>query len=282
MKIYFAILVVIAGCSSTPNKGDSEINNVDVSPTSEKARKSQPAPESSAKSNANRIDERYQDLSQFIQARNWDRVEQQATQLLGMDSKDKLVLNALGLANMMKNKPKAARYFFNQALAVDPNSSELLNNMGIVSKNEGNSREAIYYWRKSLSLNKNNLNAFINLVSEFAKVKDYRKVMAASNLVNSKNLKHTPTIINMAIANSANGQFDEAEALYKRALDLDGNNQVVLLNMALFYIEHKSNLDLGRKYLDRLSFLGVQSNIQASFSLLENKLSMMSKTEQSR
>lgn len=279
MKISLLLLIILAGCSSSKKVDDSS-TTIRTSPSDKKNNSKQYSEPSSVEMNGLPEAVKYDELAKQIKLKDWDKVEQQATVLLGSNSKDKVVFNALGLTNYIRNKPKAARYFFNQALAIDANSSEVFNNLGLVSQMEGNQREAIFFWRKAISLNKNNINAFINLVSEFSKVKDYRKVVAAAEIVNTKDLKHIPSLINIAVAYAANNQLDEAESFYKKALELDGNNQIILINSALFYIEHKQNTDLGRKYLDRLAFLGVQSNIQASFDILENKLSMKLKAEQ--
>lgn len=276
------LLLVIAGCSSNPTKETNQVSSTSNSDLTIKKSSTRVAQDSKEPIQENLIDAKYSEISKAIKLKDWDQVEQHSTHLLGANTKDKVALNSLGLTNLIKKRPKAARYFLNQALAIDSNNSELLNNMGLVSQLEGNSRESIYYWRKALNSNPNNQNAFVNLVAEFSKVKDYRKVTAAAELINVKNLNHVPTLINMAISYSATDKFDEAELFYKKALELDSNNQIVLINLALFYVEHKNNIDLGRKYLDRLSFLGVQSNIQESFKLIEKRISMMPKLEHSK
>jgi len=213
------------------------------------------------------------EVQSYVKSKNWSALEQWGYARLTENPKDIKALNILGLVSYYKNKPMVAKYYFNKALELSPGNGAILNNLGLVLQLEGNEREAIISWRKAVEAKSNrSADAQSNLVAVFAKGKDYRKVMGIADRFDYLKSNNVGLLVNLGIAYMANNQFDMAERLFSRALELDDSNKVALINYAILNIEHQRNLDLGRSQLDRLSFLGVQSDMQVTVNRLLNKL----------
>lgn len=213
------------------------------------------------------------EVQQLIRRESWPELEKYGLAKLQVNPKDLKALNLLGLVNYYKNKPQAAQYYFSRALDLSPGNGAILNNMGLVSRLEGNTRSAIVLWRQASEAKAGRSEAAqANLVTEFTKAKDYKKVMGASERIDSRKTSNVALLVNLGIGYMASNQHGMADRLFSRAVDIEDSNRHAILNYAILNIEHEKNLDLGRRQLDRLSFLGVQSDMQVTLNQLEKKL----------
>jgi Tfp pilus assembly protein PilF len=288
MKILLSLLVIIVsiqmGCSSLEKEPQSEVQpskeSIPKFTTTESQGKAQHSSGNKAQSlpegnNLRRaqVDPDGDQIQQFIKSHDWQALGALGFKRLEVNAKDIKALNILGLVNYYQNKPLAAKYYFNRALELSPNNGVLLNNLGLVYRLEGNSREAIQLWRRaSESTNQKSLESRANLVTEFAKGKDYKKIMGAADRIDYRKINNVALLVNLGLGYMAAAQYDMAERVLTQALELDDLNRTTLLNFAILNIEHERNLDLGRRQLDRLSFLGVQSDMQVTVNRLEAKL----------
>jgi Flp pilus assembly protein TadD len=212
------------------------------------------------------------EIQHWIRSENWKALEEYALSRLQQNPKDIRLLNILGLAYYYEKKPLLARYYLRKALEVSPKNGAVLNNLGLVSRLEGNNRESISFWRQALEgRESSSLSAQSNLVTEFAKAKDYKKLRDLGDRIDGRKSKNIVMLVNLGIGYMASGQYPMAEKLYSQAFSLDESNPVTLLNYAILNVEHGHNLDLGRRQLDRLGFLGVQSDMQETLNRLEKK-----------
>lgn len=276
----FLILAIGVGCGSS-QKQEPVTTEASSAPSQAPAEVSRPAPPEPMKSAPVAVTKEpqttYQKLQQFIRQQNWKSVEEEALTILEQQPQDIVALNAIGLANYHQKKPLAAKYFLSKAIELSPNDPSILNNLGLVSKQEGETREAISYWRRAIDSRKGKSDAALaNLVSEFAMAKDYKKVTGAASRLDVRRVDDIGLLINIGVAYMATNQISLAERSLSRALELDSNNRFALINLAILEVEHKKSIDQGRKHLDRISFLGVQSDMQATVTLLEKRIQEMS------
>jgi|GEM_PF-3443186 len=283
MKIILGILLVLGvSCSSTNQKVESTATTDETEiqapaePLKKRKTKKQksavvtPPQEESEPLAEEKREDPYLGVKEAIKNANWQGLEGEAQKILEQNNQNIIALNALGMAHFYQGRPLAAKYFLNKALSINPNSSDVKNNLAYVAKKEGRSRQAIILWRQVATAGGSSSKiAYENLINEFTFAKDYKKVVGAADSLGSQNVTSVATLNSLALAAIVKSEFDEAEKLLNQALEKENNNEALLINMAILQLDFKKNLDQGRRYLDRISFLGVQSNRRDIVTRLE-------------
>lgn len=278
---FLLLLPLFIGCATQEVSQDPQESNNKVKDTSLLDTKSQDPIEKISKAEPNRkVDVvNYQGISSLIQRKDWEQLELEAINQLQINQKDKKVLNALAMSYYFQKKPKAAKYFLNKILEQSPDDITTLNNLGLVSRQEQNIREAIVHWRRSIDLSRGQAQlATTNLVSEFTKARDFKKVAGAADRIDIRKVNNVGLLVNLGAGFLATDRVEMAERALRKALDLDSSNRIATLNLAILEIDYKKNVDQGRKHLDRLAFLGVQSDMQVTYDRLEKKLGDLSRS----
>jgi len=275
-------LIILSQSCSSVRRGEQKKSAVSVAPADSSRTEDQATPKASIASHTasqvitqstNQSEFDRSEIQKYVKTNNWAAIEAIGIARLQNSPKDVQALNLLGLASYYQKKPLAAKYYFNKVLELSPNNGAALNNLGLVAKFESSTREAIQRWRQSYnSENQKSLDAQVNMVVEFAKAKDYRKILGAVDKVDPRRIENLSLLVNLGIGYMATSQYGLAEKVFQRASEIEESNPILLINYAILNIEHEQDLDLGRRQLDRLSFLGVQSDMQVTVSKLEKKL----------
>lgn len=269
-------LMIAVGCSnsSVNNYYDSsQENSAGAEKSSTKASSNRKADQKSEKKNE--ADSSYKDggrsLTEAIHSRDDEAIYRAATGALSQNPNDPVALNALGLYHLHKARPLAAKLFFNKALAQKPSSAEIYSNLGLAYLALKENKDAIRSFKKSIELDGSYVPAGMNLGSLYLANRDFSKAYSVLSLISTKVNHDLVFLNNYAIAASEYGKTDEAEKLYKEALQQSPSHRETLYNYAVFQIDYLKKYKAGLETLDRLKFLGLGENMRNNTNALENR-----------
>jgi Tfp pilus assembly protein PilF len=159
----------------------------------------------------------------------------------------------------------------NKAIKEQPNKSDYYHNLGLIHLAKNEQREAIQAFRKGLQLNSQDAAIGAQLGAIFTKEKDFTKAEIALEIPVQKGSQDPNILNNYAIALTANKKTDEAEKIYEKILKANPNSRDIMLNYSIFLIDQKQKYKQGLDLLNRLKFVGVQSEARNVIIALENK-----------
>lgn len=176
---------------------------------------------------------------QFQMAERWFR------QALERAPDDGESLGGLGLVASSRGNLAEAERLLRQAIDRAPDSSALHNNLGEVLRERGRLDEAEPLYRKALDLNPDNPAPYGNLGIIYAERKQFAEAEQTFRalLGRSTGNARLPALVNLAMVCGEQGKLDEAERLYRQALELAPGHPRVANGLAAFLAEHERKLD---------------------------------------
>lgn len=266
-------LLIVAGCTSSSKRGHSGSTEAKVaaSPSSDQISGPRAALSSKEQQKAEQS-ERERLLTSLYEASDRQDVDQMAKfskEILLLNPKQVDALHALGVVHFRRNQPKAAEYFWTQALRQNPQHIPSLNNLGFLLLQRGEVREALASLRKGLDRSYPRVAA--NLGSYFAESKDYAKAQVALSEAVQRGYREARIFNNLALAQMAMGRIREAGISFQEAVKLEPNNVSILFNQALFMIDHQKDQAQGLALIERIRFLGVPADLRSELISLENR-----------
>lgn len=172
-------------------------------------------------------------------AERWFR---QATELSPDDGQP---LGGLALVAAQRGNRSEAERLLRRAIELDPDSSALHNNLGEILRQRGRQDEAEPLYRRALELDPDNPAPYGNLGIIQAERKQFveaEKTFRAL-LERSRGNARLPAVVNLAMVCGEQGKLDEAEGLYRQALELAPGHPHVANGLAAFLADHERKLD---------------------------------------
>ena len=151
-------------------------------------------------------------------------------------SDNKNLLFELGSTYLDLNKYKEAINYLEKAIKIDKNYINALNNLGLAHKENQSFDEAIKIFTKIIDLESKNFLANYNLALTYLLNSDNDKALIYIDISNNLN----PNFINIypiyakLLINF--GKFNEAERIYKKGLELDSGNLMLLDGLSNLYL----------------------------------------------
>jgi len=213
----------------------------------------------------------YSELEKAISLGDDDKIKEASAQVLQINPKDLMALNALAMCYYRKQQFGAAELLLNKALVIQPKSLAVYNNLGLVELTKKNKREAMYMFRKALELDSKYYVAAVNASAVYGSEKDYKKVIFSLEKIFDNDKIQVDSLNNYAIALNAVGKHAESADVFKKILKASPENKSAMLNYSILLIEkqgkHKQGLDL----IERLKFVGADNESRQVIKNLENK-----------
>jgi Flp pilus assembly protein TadD len=210
-------------------------------------------------------------LVDAIKSGNDEQIYRVSGQLLTQNPNDAKALNAMAMYYFKKGKIPAAKYLLSKATVANPNAGEVFSNIGLIHLANNEPRDAIKAFGKALALNPNDGIAAANAGSIYVIEKDYNKAATVLAVAYNNGIRDAKTLNNYAVALTAVGKFDDANAIYTAAIKEQNNNRELLLNHAILLIDHMNKTKEGLETLNRLKFIGPPSESRNRIIALENK-----------
>lgn len=139
--------------------------------------------------------------------------------------------------------------FYNKALEIDKNCALIYNNRGYTYYQKKDYEKALKDYDKALLLNPKLQLAIdnrVNLVTELEQLGDYDELVKNSNLQNNDYKYY----FNLGMAEARLGKYDEAEAAYKKSIELNPDFAPVYLFFGI--LEHgRDNFDKAEEYYSK-------------------------------
>lgn len=203
-----------------------------------------------------------------------------ASRILGIDSKNKFALNALGVHYFEQGKYGLSRLILSRALKDHEQEPALHNNLGIVYLAENKQRLALASFRRALELKSDYKLAAGNLGSIFLEYKDFERALkpleSGYRATRAELKSGTPYAMevanNYAIALTGAGKFKEAQEIYEEIISGSSKNAVVLLNYAILLIEKLNEYKEGSKLISKIKFASEDSRVLKRAEELEAKV----------
>ena len=197
----------------------------------------------------------YGKLGKFYKAKRFRELMQEAGKILSKDPNDLKALSALGLYHMSQGQNGAARIFFERALKKHPDEAGLVNNIGVIQLREDDLASAFESFKKAYELSSSNPNVLANLGSIYVKYLDY--IEAEPMVEDAYSYMPSNKIVanNYAIVLRTQGQLEEAEKVYKQALQKNSRDITTNLNYAILLVEYMKKYDKARQVVDKMEFL---------------------------
>ena len=258
------------GGSESPGKANDSRGHGGTEPSGMPGETTPQYPEAKKESNA---------LAQAIASKNEESIFRAATQTLSVNPNDIRALNALGVYYFNRSKLVAAEYFYSKAQKIQQ-TSEVFNNIALIQLANGEKREAIKTLRKALDLNSNDGVTAANLGAIYVQEKDYAKAKFVLENAVKRGTKDFKILVNYGVAQAATGNLDSAKLLYEEAIKINSSSAEATLNYAILLIEHMNLKQEGMQQLDKLRFMGGDSNIRNKMTELENKARAETKPDQ--
>jgi type IV pilus biogenesis/stability protein PilW len=143
---------------------------------------------------------------------------------LELDPKNKDVLNAIGIINLLKfEDPQKAIGYFKKALLVDKNFSGAYNNLGGAYERIGRTDDAINSYKNALSnpMYKNPERAYNNLGMLYYRLGRYDDAIDAFKGSLRRVDNFYPSYYGLALSYNAKGFYGDASTAMARAIELD-------------------------------------------------------------
>lgn len=265
MKKYFILILLFAGCSSTPTPDTGQ--STPLAFEKETAKKDVAVVVSSASATAEATKTA---LDEAIRSQNDDQIYRQAALALLTNSQDVNALNALALYHYKKGRFTTAKYFLEKALQIKK-SSELFNNLGVVHLALDETKEGILAFRQALNLNSEDGAAAANFGALLVTNRSFSQASAALETAFEQGYRDVRVLNNYAIALIGSGKASQAVPHYEKALKDQPHNKEVLLNYAILLIENLKKSREGLDVLNRLKFVGPTQDQKARIKDLENR-----------
>ncbi|MGZ3726479.1 MAG: tetratricopeptide repeat protein [Pseudobdellovibrio sp.] len=214
---------------------------------------------------------KYDALNAAIAANNDEKIKAAAIEVLQSNSKDTKALNALAMSAFRKGHTDAAVLILEKVLTIDPKSSSASSNMGLISLSRNEKHDAIESFKKALEFDPNNAVAAMNLGSIYIKENDYAKTVIALDQTVSNGKADENSMNNYAIALAATGKAQAAADIYEKILKKNSSNKNVMLNLAIVLIEKLNKNEEGLDLVNRLKFVGADSDARQVIKDLEIK-----------
>jgi tetratricopeptide (TPR) repeat protein len=155
---------------------------------------------------------------------------------------------ALGIVFYERGDADEAERFYRRALELAPESSALHNNLGEVLRQRGRLDEAEPLYRRALELDPDNPAPYGNLGIIHAQRKQFAEAermfwALIERRQNAPPLARLPALVNLAMVCGDQGKLDEAERLFRQAIELAPGHPRVANSLASFLADHERKLD---------------------------------------
>lgn len=277
-NIFLVALIVLSvfGCAthSEKTKGESSSNVSSKArfeggnASSSQASNGQPEFSNPAAESDN--EKLYHELYAAIVSKDDTLVEKTSAQLLAKNVNDVKTLNAVAMYHAQKGRYVLAEMLLNKVLKTNENSYVVYENLGWIQFQKGKKREGVFLFKKALELNPDSLVAASNLGSYFAEVKDYGKAQVILENVYKKGTKDINLINNYAISLMAMGE--NADAVFDHGMQLNASNLNFMINYGIYLVEVKKDFAKGKEILEKINFIGVNSDRRDVVKNLEEKV----------
>lgn len=228
-------------------------------------------------------DTKYANLRSAFQGGTDSEVIQEASKLLGPNPNDIVALNTLAMHYVNKKKFGLALIILRRALAAQPDNPALYHNTGTIAFMEGDQREAMPDFRKALELKSSYNPSAAILGTIYAKYGDYSKaeklLTMAYDFKKKKISRGDRAGIELAnalaVSSAYVGNLKKSKSIYEDLIEVDGQNVNILMNYAIFLVEHQKSKSKAQEILDKMKFLTDDSKTNQRVRELESKLSQM-------
>jgi Flp pilus assembly protein TadD len=266
------VVAIGVGCSSTSKQSQADSVGSQSPGTSTQPQVARRADLSSKEQTRLESSERdllLRNLSEATDRQDLDQMHKFSTELLLLNTKQADALHALGVVHFRRNQPKAAEYFWSQALKHNPQHIPSLNNLAILFLQRGEVSDALANLRKALDRDYPRVAA--NLGAYFAESRDYSKAQVSLSEAVQRGYRDARTYSNLGLAQMATGRLREAGISFQEAIKLEPNNVSILFNQAIFFIEHQKDQAQGLALIERIRFLGIPTDLRSELISLENR-----------
>lgn len=258
---YLFILTIAAGCSSGQKSNEHTMDVATLPPVETRPVK---------KGQVQVVPVTVNALAEAIKSQNDEQIYKAATSTLVQNPNDIKAIMALGNYHFKKSQPLAAQYFYSKALGLNSRLSEAHSNMGLTYLALGERRLAIKSFRKAIEENSNDSVAAANLGAIYVQEKDYIKASVLLEIA-VKKVKDVKILNDYAVSLVGIGRYDQAQGLYKDALDKSSGSKEILFNYAILLIDHLKEPKDGLDLLNKIKFLGPSEYMKNRIIALENK-----------
>lgn len=266
-------MAFVCACSSSEKKSDA-----DGDPSADSKSNASSSKSDTDKEGAKRGKEEqprntvvlYADLKASLMTKDDLSVEKSTAQILSGDANDVKALNALAMHHAQKGRYSLAEFILNKAEKIEGNSHVVYNNLGVINFQQGRKREGITFFKKALAAKPNYGLAAANIGSYFAEVKDYSKAKASLAIAYKSGMKDLSTLNNYAISLMATGE--SADEVFELGMQTGSTNVNFLVNYGVYLVEVKKDLGKAKSILEKINFLGPDSERREVVKSLEKKI----------
>lgn len=135
--------------------------------------------------------------------------------------KNTTALFNLGNVELDERRFDAAIDYYHRALAIQPEYVSALNNLGRALAESGRLKEAVGAYERSLQARADNPPAYANLLSVYVQLKDWKAAVPLAEEAQRRYPKIAVIQLNAASVYRSAGHKTEADAAFRRALELD-------------------------------------------------------------
>lgn len=199
-------------------------------------------------------------------------IRSEAERLIQTNPNDIKLLNVIAMSYYRSQSFENAQFHLNKALHLQPNSIESLMNLSLVQLAKGEKRNALMTLKKASSIKSDHpeVNSLLGLI--YLQSKDYQKAQIAYDMVFRAGLRSSAIANNFAASLVGVKKYEQADSVYKEALSVDQNNKEIIFNYSILLIEQLNRNQEGVDLLDKLKYLGPDTDMMEKINSLENML----------
>jgi protein O-mannosyl-transferase len=157
--------------------------------------------------------------------------------------------------------------FYKRTLYYAPHSWRFYNELGIEYSGVGNTLEAEVAYKEALRINPDALGVYYNLMNLYKQTNDQGALLATQQIVQALRTQSVKRYYKEASLFKANGEYPQALAAFKKALEFDQDNLIVCCDLASTYV-------LAGKYKDAVILFIQVLKIRPDFALAYNNLAV--------
>lgn len=207
----------------------------------------------------------------YLQRGDLDEAKTLSRDALGYQPKNIDAYCVLAQAAVKEKDALRARLVAAQGLKLDGNASCLHYVLGLVALSKKDLAAAIVSFESAIAKDASLLEARFHVAQISMGFKDFKKAIDNYTAVTNQNPKATAAFVNLGVAYKGSGQFENAEAAYKKAIDAAGTDgaPAAHYNLGVLYLRNMNKLAEAKGELKRFLQLSDGGDNDAVFGMLE-------------
>ncbi len=195
---------------------------------------------------------RYTLAVSYIQKGNFDKGHSILSDLIAIDSKFSPSYAALSSSYLSRGKLGMAEFIAKRGIDQAGDSVELLNLLGVISEQKGQNSTARTWYDKALKIRPNFPQGLINRAG--LSIKKFEYSAAEQDLIQAIRIDplSSEAFTSLGIVQKKTGRMKAAKASFMKSIEIEPENAVARLNLAVMYADYYKNSDVALRMFNEV------------------------------